>query len=657
MDITPIYDLRARLRASMIAGTNLLAEDFRLKRAVEAVAPLEQASPVFARIGQLSRSLLDPAQADKEGALLDTITLVDAVLCTQGAVAADAGVGQGADNETKKEIEKLLGNAWGQTITNAPYSVVSTLTEALTSSGSGHYSYVTETHEARPELFSDYRVKGAMVQALGAGYAELAEQVEVWLKEENAALLPLLQSHFDPAGKKEMVRRIRVMEAIAPKEANGFFVEQLAEAKKEVRQALIFALRHCPENEDLLWDLTKSERGNGKQAAYRALSHMESERVEQYFTELCAQNPLETMKLLGFVSNGWATRLVAQELERQLKDFVDKNYFLTNEQALLLQTTLYATVGKTGPEITSALRETIRLESKLNNKQNNPFVGKKNNSSWTFSQPYSGGTLSNSESSFPDMLGRILHRTLMRTADVEMAGFVLEVFEEKMRTKLEWEAYFPAATIAHLLVDEDSSIWLSKRLLGLIRPTRLYQSLNWAWGRISWSETRQAFILEDTENNYDLLDGYWTSHVHTLKQNMAGGIADVLMRCNDIQLDNLLVKFVSKENEAYRDKLEEYYYKRALVAGDNRSYLRLLKNLDCRRCEGLAVHYFKGYSGRVSGWELRSFGNHYLPGDNQAKYQELMQVYEMIKKGKIQLQKGPGSSVEEIYEYVESLKG
>ena len=55
MDITPIYDLRDRLRTAMIAGTSLLAEDFRLKRAVEAMAPLEKAAPVFAKVGELCR--------------------------------------------------------------------------------------------------------------------------------------------------------------------------------------------------------------------------------------------------------------------------------------------------------------------------------------------------------------------------------------------------------------------------------------------------------------------------------------------------------------------------------------------------------------------------------------------------------------------------
>ena len=66
MDISPLYELRARLRAAMIAGTGLLSEDFRLKRAVEAFAPLEKASPVFAKIGQLAGALLLPDTENKE---------------------------------------------------------------------------------------------------------------------------------------------------------------------------------------------------------------------------------------------------------------------------------------------------------------------------------------------------------------------------------------------------------------------------------------------------------------------------------------------------------------------------------------------------------------------------------------------------------------
>ena len=58
MDITPIYELQSRLRAAAIAGVNLLQEDFRLKRAAEAIKPLESASPVFAKLNQQMTLLL-----------------------------------------------------------------------------------------------------------------------------------------------------------------------------------------------------------------------------------------------------------------------------------------------------------------------------------------------------------------------------------------------------------------------------------------------------------------------------------------------------------------------------------------------------------------------------------------------------------------------
>lgn len=52
MDTKPIYELRARLRAAAIAGASLLAEDFRLKRAAEAIKPLEASSPVLQKSGR-----------------------------------------------------------------------------------------------------------------------------------------------------------------------------------------------------------------------------------------------------------------------------------------------------------------------------------------------------------------------------------------------------------------------------------------------------------------------------------------------------------------------------------------------------------------------------------------------------------------------------
>lgn len=226
----------------MISGCGLIEEDFRLKRAAEAMKPLEAASPVFAKIGQLLSVLLSEDCKDRAGALMDAITLVDAVLCTQGAVNVPG------------ELEEIETNSWGSAVTNAPYSVLHTLLDALTTSGGGRYGFVMETHEAHPELFEDYRVKHVLVQALGASYAELAEQVAQWLKESGPSILPLLYKEFDPKGKKEMVRRVQVIEAIAKAGANEFYLKMLPESEKDVRGALIYALRHDNGNAPLLMD-------------------------------------------------------------------------------------------------------------------------------------------------------------------------------------------------------------------------------------------------------------------------------------------------------------------------------------------------------------------------------------------------------------------
>ena len=646
MDITPIYDLRARLRAAMIAGTNLLSEDFRLKRAVEAVAPLEQASPVFARIGQLSRALLDPAQEDKEGALLDTITLVDAVLCTQGAVAAG---GQGTENE----ITKLPGSGCGNVVTNAPYSVVSTLTEALTSSGSGHFAFVTETHETRPELFSDYRVKAALVQALGAGYSELADLAEKWLREEDVSLLPLLQNQFDPAGKKEMVRRIRVMEAISPREANEFFLKQLPDAGKEVRQALIIALRHCPENEDVLWDLEKTEKGNSKKTVYQALAYMESSRVEEFFTGLCQQKLQEAMKYLGGSQCAWASRLVARELEEQLKPFLEnKDYVPDREHVTALEAVIFAASGKTGPEIIQVFEKAFGLGIRLNRcsedkKEKGKGVSSILNRGRFQGKPYPTLT----------QLADTVTSTISITADPEMGRFAMKLYEEKFRSKEDWEIYFPAAALAHLFENEDCSGWLLKQLVDSRRPTKLYGVICNAWSGITWNEAGQEFLFQAVQSGFDAMDDYSVTHVHKLNQDISGRIADVLMKCRDEKIDSyLLPKCINPKNDADRAKLVEYFYKRALEVSDNRSYMRRLKDLGCGRCEGLAVHYLKGRASKLALWELKQLETYYLPGDDKAKYEELLKVYELIKHGKVQIQKVPGSTEEDFRAYLEGLK-
>ena len=632
----------------MIAGTGLLSEDFRLKRAAEAFAPLEQASPIFAKIGQLTGALLSPDSADKEDLLIDAITLADAVLCTQGAVAVEG------------KVEPVAGNGWGSAVTNAPYSVVKTLTESLLSSGSGHYSYVVETHRERPELFRDYRVKAAMIQALGASYAELADTVAEWLKEENPSILPLLQKDFDPKGKREMLRRIHVMMAIDGKASNDFFVKMLPEAEKEVRQALIFALRCRPENVELLLELTKTEKGSARKTAYYALAYMEDERAEAVFTELYKKKPEEAMQYLIYTETEWASRFVAEKLREQLSPWTDEHpeAVLSPEQGNLLSGTLAALPGKSGREICEIFRIAANLEDRLKypyEDKKTVFVVKDILNTVT-----AGLNLRNRDSTFmfQTSIPYLLHQALHCHPDGELCALAVELYEAKGRREGRRKAYFPAAVAAQLLREEDCCDWLEAQLKGkLFKPNEeFYPLLARGLDGLRFSERENGYVLRIERLRRTHPSGEpMPEYCRPVKQDITGRFTDILMRCRDRDIDRVLMDCVNGRDEAYCRKLGDYFYERAPKIKAARDYLLALKSCRYPKCEGLAVSYFSEpgrppfYLSEISGYAA------ILPGDKTAIYEEIRRVYDLYKQGRIKM-RDSGQGEERFLDYLEELK-
>src|SRR5581483_3161486 len=79
--LTQVYDEMRRLA---IAGSVTAGGDFRLKKLIP---PLEQAgarAPVFARIAQAAKAVVEASEPASAPALLELCTLVSAVLYTQG---------------------------------------------------------------------------------------------------------------------------------------------------------------------------------------------------------------------------------------------------------------------------------------------------------------------------------------------------------------------------------------------------------------------------------------------------------------------------------------------------------------------------------------------------------------------------------------------
>lgn len=358
MDIKPLYELKERLRAAAIAGTNLLSEDFRLKKAVDGFKTLENASPVFKKISDLTAELLSDKRersGDKAGVLLDTITLVDSVICAMGA------------SEITGDIADIPITETGATVSDAPYSKIKPLINALTKSGSGNYETVTTAWRDTPELFRDYRVKPALIKGLGASYGELAQYVIEIVTGVGKEMLPLLKKGFDPEGKKDMLRRAICIDNLGGAEESAFCIEALKTAKKDVRKMLIHALRHDENNADALINLAETEKGVCKDAAMYALGEMNRDKAKDYYYKL-AEHPAELLRYMDRATADWASELTAKLIDDALQDkqgnkitlsALHDNKKLQDElkEFTVFQSIGNALVGKTGANIERIFRD------------------------------------------------------------------------------------------------------------------------------------------------------------------------------------------------------------------------------------------------------------------------------------------------------------
>lgn len=102
MGIALLNELQDRLHTAAIAGVGVMGEDFRLRRAVEQLEALASSAPVLGKVCQQVKPLLDPGCPSRETALMDAVSLVDAVVCTQ------------ADFQIKEEMTPLVLAAEGE---------------------------------------------------------------------------------------------------------------------------------------------------------------------------------------------------------------------------------------------------------------------------------------------------------------------------------------------------------------------------------------------------------------------------------------------------------------------------------------------------------------------------------------------------------------
>src|SRR5436190_5968266 len=184
--LNQVYDEARRLA---VAGSVVARGDFRLKKLLP---PLDQAgakAPVFAKVAECARAVIDGPDDASAANLLELTSLVTAVLYTQGETGVAGPL---------EPIETVaLGGATAQTSAR----LLKPLLEALGSTGSGRLELVKDAHERG--AFRDLRLVRPALDGLDDPYPEIAEFItEKVLPVYGPAILPELRANFDLKGTK-----------------------------------------------------------------------------------------------------------------------------------------------------------------------------------------------------------------------------------------------------------------------------------------------------------------------------------------------------------------------------------------------------------------------------------------------------------------------
>ncbi len=517
MDLQALYDLKERLEHAAIAGVGLLQEDFRLKRAVEALAPLAAASPVFGKIASAAESLLAAPSESRGKQLLDVLALVNAVAYTQGTVNVPG------------ELTPIKGG--GGTYVQASYSHLRPLLTALTTTGGGRMEIVQSAWENHPELFNDFRVLPTLIAGLGDSYGELAELNAKILKHAGPAVLPLLKKGFDPAGKKEMARRVEIISSIEGAGGSPWLLEILPEAKKDVRAAVILALGSGPDNTALLLDLSRTERGNSRDAVLEALAKQDGESVRAFWAEELNKKP-DSVKFLRDTNTQWAAAMVADGLRGQLEQMRAGSGRVSSEAQLKFSLWCGVVGKKTSAPMLDFWRwagEHMEAFDGFTNEKGDPI--------------FAGVRLT-------DTLGE----SLRLTGPGPLRDFCLTLFDNRPAMTRYLIPSFHAALLsrpaAEVYEKYTPCILTKKPLLNAERKKTLNKVLLRALGEVYWDRKQGCYILTGGQPTAEPLDRRWF---------------DLLVQAPD--MDGTLRRLTPPDDPELCAKLGDYLYSRILDGG------------------------------------------------------------------------------------------
>lgn len=309
MSTALLQELNQEVRRLYIAGSELAAGDFRLKRLLPQFQQLGERAPVFKRLGEGISALIEP-ESKKETPLAqllqDLNQLLSSVLHTQGTTAPEG------------ELHPVDHHPVSLS-SNLSFRKLSAVQTALTTTGGGRYEIIEEAW--KEGLFRDFRLVYLAIEALNDPYVEIGElAANEILPSYGPEILPFLMESFNPAGGKSESRKLKVMAQAGGREI-AELIRQAAEiGSDEVRCMAIKLLARYEEYEADLMEWSKSKKKVIREAAYDALAENGSEQAVERLYEAAQGKDQELVnpalgKCRSALLTDWLVRDMSAELQ------------------------------------------------------------------------------------------------------------------------------------------------------------------------------------------------------------------------------------------------------------------------------------------------------------------------------------------------------
>lgn len=258
MSIAVLQEVFQETKRLSIAGSRLAVGDFRLQKLLPALAAAGKKAPVFAKVEQSVRALVESDEQQSAVALLDLSTLVLSILYTQGQTG---GVG---------DVSEIQSKDIPLPTTQMSARVLKPLIEALTSTGAGRLETIREAHQR--QLFQDLRLVSPTLKALDDPYPEIADYVcQHVLPTFGKAIVPEIVDNIDIKGKAGHARRLRLLHALAPALARPQVLDAFENGSKEMKVAALACLGDSPADLPHILEQAASKNKEVRQVAYSRL--------------------------------------------------------------------------------------------------------------------------------------------------------------------------------------------------------------------------------------------------------------------------------------------------------------------------------------------------------------------------------------------------